>query len=63
MVTPKNDVDIYYAFRNTNIQRQENKIGLIIKKRNSARLKLVSTINATIDTKTNFRIYTYFEKS
>ena len=36
MENPENAIDIYYAVGNANTQRQENEIGLIIKKRNSA---------------------------
>ena len=36
MSNPENDIDIYYAVGNANTQRQENEIGLIIKKRNLA---------------------------
>ena len=43
MVNPLNEVDIYCAISNTNTQRQDNKIMLIIKKRNSSGWKIVST--------------------
>ena len=36
MENPENEINIYYAVGNANIQRPKNKIGLIIKKRNSA---------------------------
>ena len=39
----ENDLDIYYAVVNTNTQRQEGEIEVIIKKRNSAGRKLIST--------------------
>ena len=63
MANPENDLDVYYAVGNANTKRQENEIGLIIKKRNSAGWRLVSTSNAIVDTKKNFQIYTYFGKS
>ena len=45
MANPENDLDIYYALGNANTKRQENEIGLIIKKRNSAGWRLVSTLS------------------
>ena len=41
MAKPENVIDIYYAVENTNTQSQENKIGFLLKKRNSAGWKLV----------------------
>ena len=47
----ENVLDIYYAVGNANTQRQENKLAAIMKKRNSERWKLISTITAIKDTK------------
>ena len=63
MTNPVNDIDIYYAVGNANTQRQENEIGLIIKKRNSAGWKLVSTSTAIVDTKNQFsNLYLFWRK-
>ena len=63
MANPKNDVDICYAVGNANTQRQDNEIGLIIKKRNSAGWELVSTSTAIVDTKNQFsNLYLFWEK-
>ena len=59
----ENDLDIYYAIGNTNTQRQENEISAIIKKRNSAGWRLISTSTAIVDTKNNFsNLYLFWEK-
>ena len=50
----RNDLDIYYAVGNANTQRQENKLAAIIKKRNSAGWKLISTSTAKVDNKNQF---------
>ena len=42
---------LYYAFGNTNTQRKENELAAIMKKRNSAGWKLISTSTAIVDTK------------
>ena len=61
MTKLENDLGIlYYAVGNTNTQRQENKIATIMKKRNSAGWKLISTCTAIIDTKTSFQTFIYF---
>ena len=60
MAKVENDLDIYYAVGNTNTQRQENELGAIMKKRNSAGWKLISTSTAIVDTKTGFQIFIYF---
>ena len=49
MALAENDLDIYYAVGNTNTKRQENEIEAIIKKRNSAGWKLISTSTAKVD--------------
>ena len=49
MVRVENDIDIYYAVGNANTQRQENEIAVIMKKRNSAGWKLISTSTAIVD--------------
>jgi len=60
----KNDLDIYYAVGNSNTQRQENEIGAIINKRNSAGWKLISTSTAIVDTKNQFsNLYLFWEKN
>ena len=51
MAKVENDLDIYYAVGNVNTQRQENELAVIIKKRNSAGWKLISTSTATLNTK------------
>ena len=63
MANVENDLDIYYAIGNTNTQRQENEISAIIKKRNSAGWRLISTSTAIVDTKNNFsNLYLFWEK-
>ena len=42
----ENDLDIYYAVGNANTQRQEKELAVIMKKRNSAGWKLISTSTA-----------------
>ena len=64
MANPENDLDIYYAVGNANTKRQENEIGLIIKKRNSAGWRLVSTSTAIVNSKNQFsNLYHFFGKS
>ena len=64
MALVENDLDIYYAVGNTNTQRQENEIEAIIKKRNSAGWKLISTSTAIVDTKNQFsNLYLFWEKN
>ena len=63
MANLENDLDIYYAVGNTNTQRQESEITSIIKKRNSAGWKLISTCTAIVDIKNQFsNIYLFWEK-
>ena len=63
MENPENDLDVYYAVGNANTKGQENEIGLIIKKLNSARWRLVSTITAIVDTKNQFsNLYLFWKK-
>ena len=63
MTNIENDLEIYYAVGNSNTQRQENEIAAIIKKRNSAGWKLISTSTAIVDTKKQFsNIYLFWEK-
>ena len=63
MTKIENDLDTYYAVGNANTQRQENEIAAIIKKRNSAGWKLISTTTAIVDTKNNFsNLYMFWEK-
>ena len=59
----ENDLDIYYAVGNTNTKRQENEIAAIMRKRNSAGWKLISTSTAEVDTKNQFsNLYLFWEK-
>ena len=63
MANPENDLDVYYAVGNANTKRQENEIVLIIKKRNSAGWRLVSTSTAIVDTKNKFsNLYLFWKK-
>ena len=63
MAKVENDLDIYYAIGNANTQRQESEITAIIKKRNSAGWKLISTNTAIVDTRNNFsNLYMFWEK-
>ena len=63
MVKVKNDLDIYYAVGNENTQRQENEITAIMKKRNSAGRKLISTSTGKVDSKNQFsNLYLFLEK-
>ena len=50
MAKVENDLDIYYAAGNANTQRQEKEIAVIMKKRNSAGWKQISTSTAIVDT-------------
>tara|TARA_Y100001978_G_scaffold179143_1_gene173784 strand:- start:244 stop:438 length:195 start_codon:yes stop_codon:yes gene_type:complete len=63
MAKKENDLDIYFAVGNSNTKRQESEIATIIKKRNSAGWKLISTSIALVDTKNNFsNLYLFWEK-
>ena len=63
MAKVENDLDIYYAIGNTNTQRQENEIAEIMKKRNYAGWKLISTSTAIVDTKNQFsNLYLFWAK-
>jgi len=63
MANLENDLDIYYAVGNTNTQRQESEITSIIKKRNSAGWKLISTSTSLVDTRNQFsNLYLFWEK-
>ncbi len=63
MAKTENDLDIYYLLGNTNTQRQETEIAAIMKKRNSAVWKLISTNTAIVDTKNQFaNFYLFWEK-
>ena len=63
MAKLENDLDTYYAVGNTNTQRQESEITAILKKRNSAGWKLISTSTAVVDTKNHFsNLYLFWEK-
>ena len=63
MAKLENDLDIYYAVGNTNTQRQENEIKAIMKKRNLAGWKLISTSTAIVDNINQFsNLYLFWEK-
>ena len=63
MAKVENDLDIYYAAGNANTQRQESELILIMKKRNAAGWKLVSTSTAIVDIKNQFsNLYLFWEK-
>ena len=63
MAYTENDLDIYYAVGNSNTQRQECEIAVIIKKRNSAGWKLISTSTSIVDNKNQFsNLYLFWEK-
>ena len=63
MVYAENDIDIYYAVGNTNTQRQESEIAVIIQKRNSVAWKLISTSTAIVDNKNQFsNLYLFWGK-
>tara|TARA_B100001989_G_C24370979_1_gene379343 strand:- start:479 stop:667 length:189 start_codon:yes stop_codon:yes gene_type:complete len=62
MTKVENDLDIYYAVGSTNTQRQENEIKAIMKKRNFAGWRLISTSTAVVDTKNQFsNLYLFWE--
>ena len=64
MAKVENYFDIHYAVGNTNTQRQEIEITAIMKKRNSAGWKLISTSTAIVDTKNQFsNLYLFWEKN
>ena len=64
MAKVENDLDIYYAAGNANTQRQENELAEIMKKRNFAGWKLISTSTAVVDTKKQFsNLYIFWEKN
>ena len=57
---------IYCAVENANTQRQENELAVIMKKRNSAGWKLISTSTpiVDVDTKNQFsNLYLFWEKN
>tara|TARA_B100000212_G_scaffold341862_1_gene326396 strand:- start:1500 stop:1697 length:198 start_codon:yes stop_codon:yes gene_type:complete len=63
MKKAENDLDVYYAVGNANTQRQEREITLIMKKRNNAGWKLISTSIAVVDGENNFsNLYLFWEK-
>ncbi len=63
MAYVENDFDIYYEVGNTNTQRQESEIEVIIKKRNSAGWKLISTSTGIVDNNNQFsNLYLFWEK-
>ena len=63
MVRVENDLDIYYAIGNANTKRQEDEISAIMKKRNTAGWKLISTSTAIVDNKNQFsNLYLFWEK-
>ena len=63
MAKVENDIDIYYAVGNANTKRQEKELSAIMKKRNSAGWKLISTCTAIVDTKNLFsNLYLFWER-
>ena len=55
---------IYQAVGNANNKRQENEIAAIMKKRNSARLKLILKRQSKVDTKNQFsNLYLFWERN
>ena len=63
MATSQNDIDIYYSVGNANTKRQENEIASIMKIRNEAGWRLISTSTAVVDTKNQFsNLYLFWEK-
>ena len=54
MAKAENDFDVYYAVGNANTQTKEKELEAIVKKSNSSGWKLISTINAIVDTKNWF---------
>ena len=57
-------LDIYYAVGNANTQRQANELAAIMKKRNSAGWKLISTSTAIVDTQNLFsNLYLFGKKN
>ena len=59
-----NDLDVYYAVGNANTHRKENELAAIMKKPNSAGLKLISTSTTIVDTKSQFsNLYLFWEKN
>tara|TARA_B100001093_G_scaffold218422_1_gene209404 strand:+ start:260 stop:478 length:219 start_codon:yes stop_codon:yes gene_type:complete len=63
MAYVENDFDIYYEVGNTNTQRQESEIEVIIKKRNLAGWKLISTSTGIVDNNNQFsNLYLFWEK-
>ncbi len=58
----ENNIDIYYAVGKANTLRKEYELITIMKKRNSAWWKFISTITAKVDTKKRFQIFIYFGK-
>ena len=53
-----------YTIGNTNTQIQENELAVVMKKRNSAGWKLISTSTAIVDTKKQFsNLYLFWEKN
>jgi len=63
MAKSQNEIEIYYAVGNANTQRQENEIASIMKIRNEAGWKLISTCTAVVDTRNQFsNLYLFWEK-
>ena len=63
MSKEENDLDILRCWI-SNTKRQENKLVAIMKKRNSAGWKLISTSTAIVDTKNQFsNLYLFWEKN
>ncbi len=64
MAKAENDLDIYTAVGNANTQRQENELAVIMKERNSAGWKLISTNTEIVDIKNkSSNFYLFWEKN
>ena len=64
MAKVENDLDINYSVGNTFTQQKENELAAIMKKRNSAGWKLISTNTALVETKNQFsNLYLLWEKN
>ena len=63
MAKVENDLYIYVV-GNADTQSQENELAVIMKKRNSAGWKLISTSTSIVDTKNQFsNLYLFWEKN
>ena len=64
MAKVENDIDIILCSWKFKYLKQENELAVIMKKRNSAGWKLISTSTAIVDTKNQFsNLYLFWEKN